>query len=391
MDLNSLDDVGGDDYIDRKLDDLPREVQITDYAMEKAEKVNEAVKEVTGKHVEWYGFTIAHEDNPEMIVDIGLGDNDTNRRSYTNIEPENIEEYRQEMPDNAVINGWIHSHADLGMRNFSGTDAQNHKTVLNYVSTVLNEPIAKQEVAVDDMELLVEGAYDDYELEDGTVTVITDEPVDNAQIIETVLGTFSYAMLVGNEQKNTGLLGNRNRNRGPKGNQNAPQQQEQQEEQEEPQDDSGGFFSIGKKDEEDIDLDVWKEAEIHYLKEPMLSGEGRHTKLPTDRTEFNVIETDREFDEDDYEELKDEVEEKIDNPGLLGGLFSGGTNKKGRGRRQQGGQNRYTSGSKHGNKTHTPNRQGSNTGRKNQEYRNQQDDIDRTDDQPGTSQGQDDR
>ena len=61
---------------------LPQEVSMTHYAKEKAFKISELVLEIHEESYEWYGFTIADKENPELITDIGLPQNDQNLQEY---------------------------------------------------------------------------------------------------------------------------------------------------------------------------------------------------------------------------------------------------------------------------------------------------------------------
>lgn len=252
--IESLDDLQEPDAESVRFDELPETVTMTDYALEKAYTVNDLVQEpdVYGRSVEWYGFTVAHEDRPEVIVDIGLGENASNRRSYTSIDAEDIATFENALPDEYLINGWIHSHADLGLQAFSGTDDRNHRTVLEYVTTRLRDPVAKREIPIEDLALEQDGDYSPADLDDGTVTVVTDAPVQDATILEEVQGGFSYGIVVGDER--------------------------------------------------------WHEQEIHYKEEGTVSGyrDVWHTDADID-----LLETEQAFTEDDRAALKEEVKEKI--------------------------------------------------------------------------------
>lgn len=179
------------------LDTLPQAILMTNYARAKAFSINALVRRIHRSSYEWYGYTIAALRNPEVVVDIGIPFNDKNFHQYTGIEPENIANYRESLPADAVINGWIHSHGNLQFRQFSRTDERNHQTVLDYVSTILRKPVAKRRVPIRDMTLLVDGQFDETHLTAGNVSVVTDHPVSRVQIMETLYGSFCYGIVVG--------------------------------------------------------------------------------------------------------------------------------------------------------------------------------------------------
>jgi hypothetical protein len=98
-----------------------------------------------------------------------------------------------------VVNGWIHSHAALTVKHFSHTDDRNHGVVLDYVAARLKKPVAKREVAIKDCVFLLKGHFGDEDLSRGSVCIITDAPIAEATIMETIYGSFCYAIVVGDE------------------------------------------------------------------------------------------------------------------------------------------------------------------------------------------------
>ncbi|MEJ2226067.1 MAG: hypothetical protein P8X49_13135, partial [Syntrophobacterales bacterium] len=164
---------------------LPEEIRITGYARAKAFKISELVRQVHGDSYEWYGYTLGSRDNPELIGDIGLPKNDENIQQYTRLGPENIAVYQESLPANRIINGWIHSHGELDLQEFSSIDAENQEVVLDYVTSLLKRPVAKKELVIRDLALLVEGRWKPEDLETGSVSLITDVPVAAARIMET--------------------------------------------------------------------------------------------------------------------------------------------------------------------------------------------------------------
>ena len=181
------------------LADLPQEIFMTRYARDKAYKINELVRQVHERSYEWYGFTLADSQRPELISDIGLPKNDQNLEQYVNLAPERIADFRDSLSETMVINGWIHSHGDLDYRRFSEIDTANQETVLDYVTARLRLPVAKVEVVIRDLTLLHGEAWSTEDLRKGSVSLITDNPVSEARIWETEYGGFCYAIVVGDD------------------------------------------------------------------------------------------------------------------------------------------------------------------------------------------------
>jgi hypothetical protein len=231
---------------------LPQEITMALYAKTKAFKINELVREIHQKSYEWYGFTIADKDNPELIADIGLPKNDQNLQDFTTLGPERIAEYHESLPENTIINGWIHSHGALKYKHFSHTDEENQATVLDFVTARLRLAVAKKEVPIQDLNLLVKGEFEEKELEKGSVSLITDGVISEATIMETIYGGFCYSIVI---------------------------------------DDEG-----------------WHEQEIHYKERGVLSG---HSRVSKRRSDIVFIDTGRSLTEADMALLNKEVEEKI--------------------------------------------------------------------------------
>lgn len=197
MRFKSLSQLKRPDSHEIVLGTLPQEIRITEYALAKAFKISELVRVIHKESYEWYGYTIASRDAPELILDIGLPRNDQNLVEYTSIGPENIAAFQESLPSDRVINGWIHSHGSLEFRQFSGTDERNQVTVLDYVTTLLRKSIAKKEVVIKDLVLLVKSQCTEHDYARGNVSLVTDAPVGEARILETVFGGFCYAIVVG--------------------------------------------------------------------------------------------------------------------------------------------------------------------------------------------------
>jgi hypothetical protein len=191
---------------------LPEEVLMTDYARAKAFVVSELVRRVHNAAYEWYGFTLAEREKPEVIWDVGLPENAENQENYTRLSPELIAIFQESLPAGLVINGWLHSHGALEYRHFSPVDDDNQATVLDYVTSLLMVPVAQKEVVIRDLDLRVMGAEGDlYPAPTGaqkeaapsptpaSVTLLTDVPVGRARLLETVYGGFCYAIVIGDE------------------------------------------------------------------------------------------------------------------------------------------------------------------------------------------------
>lgn len=189
---------------------LPDQVRLTDYARAKAFAVSELVRRVHGEAFEWYGFTLGERARPEVIVDVGLPPNEENRETYASLSPEGIAAYQETLPGGLIINGWLHSHGDLEFRQFSPVDDVNQETVLDYVTSLLKLPVAKKEVIIRDLALMVMDEAGDWDpergevqedeaarLARGSVTLLTDRPVSRARLFETVYGGFCYAIVIG--------------------------------------------------------------------------------------------------------------------------------------------------------------------------------------------------
>lgn len=182
-----------------RLAGLPEQIPMARHAMAKAIKISELVRAVHKDSYEWYGFTIANRGNPELIVDIGLPKNDQNLSDYTSVGPEGIAGFQESLPRDQVVNGWIHSHGSLPYEQFSLTDERNQVTVLDYVTALLRKPVAKKEVVIRDLTLLVKDRWTEKDLERGSVALITDAPITEARVVETIFGGFCYAIVIGDE------------------------------------------------------------------------------------------------------------------------------------------------------------------------------------------------
>lgn len=176
---------------------LPRVVQLTRYAYEKAFLINQLVREQHERSYEWYGFTLAWRWQPEVVIDIGLPVNEQNLEQYVRLAPEKIAAFRDSLAPDLLINGWIHSHGNLQLRQFSDLDTANQTTVLDFVTAELRLPLAKRMVRIDDLNLLWADDWQPEDLRAGSVSLITDAPVSRAEIWEMVYGGFCYAIVIG--------------------------------------------------------------------------------------------------------------------------------------------------------------------------------------------------
>ncbi len=231
---------------------LPKRVIMAQYARDKAFKINELVRSIHQESLEWYGFTMGSKANPELIIDLGLPRNDLNLHDYTTLSSERIAEFQESLTEEVVVNGWIHSHGDLKYQRFSRTDEQNHLVVLDFVAASLRKPVAKREVAIKDLVLLVKDRFDEEELAEGSVSLITDAPISTATIMETIYGSFCYAIVIG---------------------------------------DHG-----------------WHEQQIYYRENGVLSG---HSALSNTEAETIFVDTDKVLTQSDINTLRVEVKHKI--------------------------------------------------------------------------------
>jgi len=231
---------------------LPQDIAMTHYAKEKAFKINELVCKIHQESFEWYGFTLATRDEPEVIVDIGLPKNDQNLHEYTTLGPERIAEYHETLPADMVINGWIHSHGALQYKHFSHTDEENQITVLDFVAARLRKPLSKKEIPIQDLNLLVRDQFEQRDLEQGSISLITDVAVSEATLMETLYGGFCYSIVIGDEG--------------------------------------------------------WHEQEIHFKERGALSG---HSYVHKKKADLVLLDTGRSLTEADIAALGKEVEQKI--------------------------------------------------------------------------------
>jgi hypothetical protein len=181
------------------LGNLPQHILMTKYAKTKAFKISELVGALFEKSFEWYGFTLANNDHPELITDIGLPKNDLNQQDYTTLGSQRIAEFQESLSEDVMINGWIHSHGALNYRHFSNTDEKNHLTVLDFIAARNRKPLAKKEIVIQDLVLLEKERFMEKDLEKGSISIITDGPITEAKIMETIYGSFCYSIVIGDE------------------------------------------------------------------------------------------------------------------------------------------------------------------------------------------------
>ena len=234
------------------LGSLPQHILMAKYAKDKAFKISERVGVIFEKSFEWYGFTLANNDHPELITDIGLPQNDLNLQDYTTLGSQRIAEFQESLPEDVLINGWIHSHGDLNYRHFSNTDEKNHLTVLDFVAARTRKPLAKKEIAIQDLVLLEKDRFVEKDLEKGSISLITDGPITEAKIMETIYGSFCYSIVIGDEG--------------------------------------------------------WHEQEIHCRESGILSG---HTTVRSRSTNIKFIDTQRTLKPEEIQAIGKEVKEKI--------------------------------------------------------------------------------
>lgn len=234
------------------LGSIPQNILMAEYARDRAFKISEQVGIIFEKSFEWYGFTLADKEHPELIVDIGLPKNDLNLQDYTALGSTRIVEFQESLPENIIINGWIHSHGALNYKHFSKTDEQNNLTVLDFVTARTRKPLAKKEIAIQDLVFLEKDRFMEKDLEKGSVCLITNGPITEAKIMETIYGSFCYSIVIGDEG--------------------------------------------------------WHEQEIHYRERGILSG---HTTVKSKAADIKFVDTERSLTRNDIDALSDEVKNKI--------------------------------------------------------------------------------
>ena len=234
------------------LGNLPQHIVMATYAKDKAFKISELVASIFEQSYEWYGFTLADKDHPECIADIGLPRNDLNLEDYTTIGSARIAEFQEMLRRDVIINGWIHSHGGLMVKCFSPTDERNHLVVLDFVAARTRRPLAKEEIVIQDLVLLEKDRFVAEDLRKGSVCLITDGPITEAKVMETVYGSFSFSIVIG---------------------------------------DRG-----------------WHEQEIYYRETGILSGQ---TTVTSKAAAIEFVDTERLLTSIDVSALRDEVEKKI--------------------------------------------------------------------------------
>ena len=252
MRFKSLSELKRPELREVSLATLPQSITMAQYAREKAFKINELVRAVHQDSLEWYGFTLGTTGNPDLIADIGLPRNDLNLQHYTALSSERIAEFQETLSKDVIINGWVHSHGALMVKHFSNTDEKNHLVVLDFVAAGLRRPVAKREIAIKDLVFLQKDQFVEEDLAVGSVCLITDAPITAATIMETIYGSFCYAIVIGD--------------------------------------------------------DGWHEQQIHYRENGVLSG---HTALRSRQAGIILVDTGMVLARLDMSALRDEVEEKI--------------------------------------------------------------------------------
>lgn len=197
MKLKRLNDLKRPSLLEITLGRFPDRVTMTGYARSKASAVSSLVRELYGESYEWYGLTLGEEDRPEVIRDIGLPRNAANLQQYTSLDSRDLLAFHEELQPGWVVNGWIHSHGDLNYHGFSPVDEANHRVVLDYVASRVRRPLLKREIRIDGLTVVAARDPEDEKLKEGTVTILTDGPVARARILETVYGSFCFAVLIG--------------------------------------------------------------------------------------------------------------------------------------------------------------------------------------------------
>ena len=252
MRFKSLSQLQRSEPLKINLGSLPQKILMAEYARDKAFKISEMVRQFFKESYEWYGFSLADPTHPEFIIDIGLPENNMNLQDYTTLSSTKIAEFHDSLPKNRIINGWIHSHGALNYKHFSSTDDKNNLTVLDFVVAGTRRALAKKEIPIQDLVLLEKDRFSEKDLEKGTVSLITDNPISEAKIVETVYGSFCYSIVIGD--------------------------------------------------------DGWHEQQIHYREKSILSG---HGTVWSQSTNIEFVDTRRTLNPEEIQVMEKEVKTKI--------------------------------------------------------------------------------
>lgn len=148
---------------------VPEKIRYEDYFLKKVDAICDLVKRRFGP-MEWYGFLIAREENPSVIIDTALGFQ-TAGMADVEITELDIARVVDKLESGYKIIGWDHSHDDMPYMEFSEIDEKNKLTVANS-ATLNTQVISKfQELAVDYPALVVDkGKRELFITKDGTLT-----------------------------------------------------------------------------------------------------------------------------------------------------------------------------------------------------------------------------
>lgn len=234
------------------LGDHPQSILMAEYAKAKAFIIGDLIRKNFKDSYEWYGFTLADPAHPELIIDIGFPENNMNLQDYTTLGSAKIAEFHESLPKDRIINGWIHSHGALKYKHFSTIDDRNSRTVLEFVAAGRRKLLAKREISVQDLVLLQKDRFEEKDLGKGSVSLITDKPIAEANIMEGVYGSFCFSIVIGD--------------------------------------------------------DGWHEQQIHYRERRILSG---HETTWSRSTSIEFIDTRRTLNPDEIQSIANEVKVKI--------------------------------------------------------------------------------
>jgi len=108
---------------------------VTKQALQKARIYAELSKDYSGSNIECYGYALTDPNKKNRIIeDVYYAPDQTNTSAHTLIPSEAVLKAARDIKQRGKkVIGWWHSHANFGTFH-SGTDDQNHRTVLDQIA-----------------------------------------------------------------------------------------------------------------------------------------------------------------------------------------------------------------------------------------------------------------
>jgi proteasome lid subunit RPN8/RPN11 len=108
---------------------------ISKNALKKARTYAELAEERPGSYIECYGYLLGNSNRQNRVIeDVYFAPNQTSSSAHTRIPAQSVIDAGKEIREmGRRVLGWWHSHASLPTFH-SGTDDENHKTVLNQIA-----------------------------------------------------------------------------------------------------------------------------------------------------------------------------------------------------------------------------------------------------------------